>query len=58
MKKIKIEVLKIILTIIALVFIFGMIGLAELLSKVITMDLVINICYISLVAGIIYFIKN
>lgn len=50
--------LKTIFIIIAFTFLIGMFGLAELLSKVITMDLVINICYISLVAGIIYFIKN
>lgn len=58
MKTIKIELIKILLTIMSLVFLLGIFGLAELLSKIITMDLVINICYISLVAGIIYIFKN
>ena len=52
------SVLKIILTIIALAFIFGMIGLTELLTKVITMDFIMNTVYTMLGFSFVYVFKN
>lgn len=50
--------LKILFTILALAFIFGMFAIAELLAKVINMDTIINTCYVVIVLGLIYVIRN
>lgn len=47
-----------ILWIIALAFILFMFGLAEILSKVITMNLVMAVAYIALGFSFIYLLKN
>lgn len=52
------SILKIILTIIALAFIFGMIGLAELLSKVVTIDFIMNTVYTMLGFSFVYILKR
>lgn len=50
--------LKIILVIIAFTFLFGMIAIAELLASVISINTIINICYVVIVLGFIYLIKK
>ena len=43
---------------IALAFILSMFGLAELLSKIITMDSIVTVVYIALGFSFIYILKN
>lgn len=50
--------LEIILTIIGLAFLFGMIAIAELLASVISINTIINTCYVAIVLGFIYILKN
>lgn len=50
--------LEIIFTIIGLAFLFGMIAIAELLPTVISINTIINICYVAIVLGFIYLIKK
>ena len=52
------SILKIILTIIALAFIFGMIGLAELLASVISINFIMNTVYTMLGFSFVYVFKN
>lgn len=58
MKKIKETILEIILCGIFLGFIFGMCTVAELLSRVITMDVIMTVVYIALGYSFIYIFKN
>lgn len=44
--------------IIALAFIFVMFTVAEALSKVITMNMIMNLVYVLLLISIIYILKN
>ncbi len=44
--------------IIALAFIFVMFTIAEALSKVITMNMIMNLVYVLLLISIIYILKN
>lgn len=58
MKKIKETILEIILCVIFLGFIFGMCTIAELLSRVITMNMIMTVVYIALAYSFIYIFKN
>jgi len=49
---------EIIFWIIALAFIFVMFTVAEALSKVITMNMIMNLVYVLLLISIIYILKN
>ncbi len=44
--------------IIALAFIFVMFTIAEALSKVITMSMIMNLVYVLLVISVVYILKN
>ena len=44
--------------IIALAFIFVMFTIAETLSKIVTMNMIINLVYVLLAISIIYILKN
>ncbi len=44
--------------IIALAFIFVMFTIAETLSKVITMSMIMNLVYVLLVISVVYILKN
>lgn len=48
----------IIFWIIALAFIFVMFTIAEALSKVITMSMIMNLVYVLLVISVVYILKN
>lgn len=50
--------LEITLTIIAFILFFGMIWLAEFLASVISINTIINTCYVAIVLGFIYLIKD
>ena len=50
--------LEIIFTIIGLALFFGMIWLAEFLASVISINTIINTCYVAIVLGFIYLIKK
>ena len=58
MKKIKETILEIILCVIFLGFIFGMCTVAELLSNIVTMDVIMTVVYIALGYSFIYLFKN
>lgn len=49
---------EIIFWIIALAFIFVMFTIAEALSKVITMSMIMNLAYVLLAISIVYILKN
>lgn len=49
---------EIIFWIIALAFIFVMFTVAEALSKVITMSIIMNLVYVLLVISVVYILKN
>ena len=50
--------LKILFTILALTFILGIFAIAEFLAKVISINTIINTCYVAIVLGLIYVIRN
>lgn len=50
--------LKITMLVIAFGMFFGMIWLAEFLASVISINTIINTCYVAIVLGFIYLIKN
>ncbi len=44
--------------IIALAFIFVMWTIAETLSKIVTIDMIMNLVYVLLIASVVYILKN
>lgn len=50
--------LEIIFTIIGLALFFGMIWLAEFLASVISINTIMTTCYVAIVLGFIYLIKD
>ncbi len=50
--------LEILFCILGLAFLFGMIAIAELLANVISINTIINTCYVAIVLGFIYLVRN